>query len=1162
MTAAESHDQATIRALREIDPDLAGLFIHARRICNEPDSPGLVYLLAHAGRELTDCLMRELSGEGRSSEPVDAAGEGFRTRIGHALGCSPNHESVRRWFAVHQEFASSAHARVPAPSIDPLRPAFNELAELLYGRVGSYFETQAEIDTLAATADPRTVRPEQLRALLLRPVQRRRFFGRINSAEWLQPLEAAGLFKHPPGRITYEDKSWRGEPWPEGDYLLRMASRTPEVVSRILLAVPDTNDNPSAWYSIAKSVAELPVPHAAPLVRKLARALRRDFGPLLAHHAIEAAKALASNRDASAFDLVDALLWPAPDPPLPADGHGYIEALREARRSLFWSDRWTLHRVDDHDLDRIVDEVLPLLDRLAPQRNFDFLVNRVHRLTKLVAGAITRHSLAFERATIPDPLAITLDEADDGDIDSHRWCPELDHADPYAGVRQKLAVATFARARTLSMSSAGSARAVIELLESKHNEIFRRMVLGVIASAAELDDTMREHLDAFLASPEALDPPFAATEAAALLRGHFHHASPDAQRAFTNALERGPGQELLDRMAEYAAALELEVDRDEHVREWQARRLRWFHDRFPDLLQNLAQRLGVTPAKPGHWEQALDKGRSAGRVISGARHRSPMSADQLRQLDPHEFVRSLAESRSPEQHADPFESPAIEGLRVAVASLAAHDPMHVATLVPAIANGQDALPLHHVTDLLTGLRSAIQQQRPVPMAVVIDLATHAWRRADRTAADLEPERMSRYGAPDAACDLVIEYVQRSSPPPDASAREVLWVLLDMFARSPLAWHVEPDSDTPSTWARAASDSHTALGARVAEALYQLAWCDFVEHHGSDRWPPRASTAAGDRLTPILDAVLARDGPATWPAHGVLGRHLNQLIWMAHDWTIARLPRLLDGGTTDPGRRPAWALYIEAADLHPLIFPTLRPWYADHAAALPLNDEPPVWDPDRSHAEHFTLHVTWATLRGLVKPGDNDRLLENTFARVPVSARRHAYWSIWRAFANEKKKGAIHPDVLRNVVPFWEHRLDVLERTSPGELRDDEVGGLCQLIGVRHVAPDDLIRLGQRTSALVRRKQRVTGMAWERLGTLARHDPGGTFVIVERLVDAQLSSENAYVAFDDVAPALRAATKAGGATRDRALSLINRIAEKMQSDEFGELWREAQEPRPM
>lgn len=45
----------------------------------------------------------------------------------------------------------------PCPDLAPLRPAFSELADLLYGLVGDYSQTQAEIDALADTGDPATV---------------------------------------------------------------------------------------------------------------------------------------------------------------------------------------------------------------------------------------------------------------------------------------------------------------------------------------------------------------------------------------------------------------------------------------------------------------------------------------------------------------------------------------------------------------------------------------------------------------------------------------------------------------------------------------------------------------------------------------------------------------------------------------------------------------------------------------------------------------------------------------------------------------------------------------------------------------------------------------------------------------------------------------------
>ena len=334
----------------------------------------------------------------------------------------------------------------------------------------------------------------------------------------------------------------------------------------------------------------------------------------------------------------------------------------------------------------------------------------------------------------------------------------------------------------------------------------------------------------------------------------------------------------------------------------------------------------------------------------------------------------------------------------------------------------------------------------------------------------------------------------------------------------------------------------------------LAWSDFMAEYGRIKWPPPEVTSLSERVTPILNAILARSGPAALAAHGAMGRHLNQLMWFARGWTTAQLPRLLDGGSEDPGTRPAWAVYLESNDVVPIIFPNYRQWYARHADWLPTDGVAPVQDPDWSLGQPFALHVVWACVHGACAPGDADRLVENTFSRVPVDARRHAYWALWRGFTDARR---VRVNVRRNFVAFWANRLDALERMPRTADRDEEVDGMCQLIGTPHIPVRDSIRLGQRTTALLGGKQRVSGMLWDRLESLARRNARGTFVILERMLNAVLASDYPYVSFDDAAPALRLAIAAGGDTRERALAMVNRLG-AAGFTEFGSLWDEAQE----
>lgn len=201
--------------LAGLDPVLAGLYLRGLRLLTEVDSPGVGHLLAHVGRELTlgvvDAVLEEgwsLTERDLSEIPED---EAHRGKIARSLGLSPSDPRVYQWFELHRAFVRAAHHRRGNPPPDPaeLRLGFERLEHLLYGRVGPYFGTQAELDKLLVVSEPEEKHVACLEGLLLRPQQRRYFFGKLTHPGWLRALDRVHMFGTPPERLVHPDGSWQ-----------------------------------------------------------------------------------------------------------------------------------------------------------------------------------------------------------------------------------------------------------------------------------------------------------------------------------------------------------------------------------------------------------------------------------------------------------------------------------------------------------------------------------------------------------------------------------------------------------------------------------------------------------------------------------------------------------------------------------------------------------------------------------------------------------------------------------------------------------------------------------------------------------------------------------------------------------------------------------------
>ena len=96
------------------------------------------------------------------------------------------------------------------------------------------------------------------------------FFSKLTSPEWIAPLQRQGRFSHPPAKIVGENFI-RFLPWPEGDYLVRMAPLAPEAVFGAIEAVAYDSDNELIHHVLLRIASELPVNLAAQVVEEEAK---------------------------------------------------------------------------------------------------------------------------------------------------------------------------------------------------------------------------------------------------------------------------------------------------------------------------------------------------------------------------------------------------------------------------------------------------------------------------------------------------------------------------------------------------------------------------------------------------------------------------------------------------------------------------------------------------------------------------------------------------------------------------------------------------------------------------------------------------------------------------------------------------------------------------
>jgi len=1185
-TLLTPHERETADELDRLDPHFGGLYRHGLEFCQHIDEPGVVYLLAHAGREIGNGLVRLLSADGLapSEEELEgiAEGEDHREDIAAMLGVAPDHPSVTLWMRTLRTLVRSAHVRGgPAPSGAMVVEAFHQLSGLLYGKIGPYFSTHADLDRLLTVEQPTAADVARAKELLSRLVQRHYFFGKLQHPAWLQPLAEAGYF-NPPGLVTHADGTQRARAWPEGEYLVRVASADSAGVSRILLSIPPDNLNPIVWDVVARAAIELPASEARLMVRPLIRALRGSPAKqFYTHRFPPLVTMLATEGKAEAFKLAASLLdlsnGPAPvemteaAEESPEDSTAIAEAARRLRR-IHRNNEWMLRHLDAYGLSVFLRDALPSLETLDSVRLLKLLAIKLEHAVAL--SGVAELAQSADPSTATPSAGATQTESDPAEVstkelqstnstesrvanprdDSHYWVGQLDYASEVNDVRTQLAVALTGVALRFSQRDRVGAETVDQILSNRPTDVFTRIRLTALAAAGEL--APQAAVDRLVSDPELLDPPYQAREVAPFLRAQFQRSSPAAQRRFVEALELGPALDT-DDTSESEEVIQ-------YIANWKRRRLRWFHDRIPERLSSLASALGVEGVVPTAQEQSLDEVGSWSSGVHSGSYVSPLTVDALAQMSPQTLLEFLS-TWQPDPDGSRFDAPSREGLASSLTAFAFANPGRASALAGLLV-GATVSP-ERIAAVLSGFTALAKTGVAPEWGTISALISDVIERAKHATEDGSASPIEVYhwqGVLQAAVDTLLEMCAHDLIPDDAVSEA--WRLAALATSSPVVW-----SDRPHPQAEHQSGQvhrQTSIGdlefaainsvpGHTVQMLVDLAlWDNRRLNRASDATREVASErrdsgdeAVGLRLRTLLDAILEREGHSGRLARTAIGNFLPRILVLTGGWVLARGEDLFGNGATSPSSNPIWGAYLSRNPVYGLVFRQLRPWYVVAAVAAP-DPTPGSENSEWSISRNLVGHIIDAVIAGDAAVGDPDQLVERVFERTRIEDRNRAYWRTFRDWSDAK--GAISPDEVRRLVALWEWRLNALEGSAASPQIQEEADGLGWFLKTPHIPPDDAIRLGLRTLVLAGDRGQTTNHAWEQLDVLGRHDPVGTFEIVELLIKRALTRDYPFLPFESVGPPLRAALSSGDTdTVTRARRLINDMGNRGLL-EFGQL----------
>lgn len=1081
-------------ALGDLDPQLEGLFRQGDALVARIHDPGVVYLVAQIGRELSRGVVRFLEGDqGTGVEPDRAADESpgaatsdsgrdltakNRDRIADILQLDRDDPRVASWHATVGNFSNWMKFRSPGPDPNEVQDAFDRFSALLFGRLGPYFSTQSELDGFLALPSPTEDDYAQLQPYLVRPALRRYFFKSLRGPAWATVLLAQGGFANPPDiKRDAEDGTAIPVPWPEGEYLVRIAEELPDLVATVLKSIPPDLENPVVLRCATSALLSLPTAERLELYPILLRGLKTDAAPWLVDDAARMACLLVGEDVEAAVKVVAHLMF-VPD------------SLPEQRSLATGRTEWLFPRLHAHGHQQFFSGPLAELIQAAPLELYQLLRTKWALCKPLIESADLRGLYSPSQVDLRQPDAY-------GDAVEH-----LVSSLALAACR----AAAFGEQQCL---------AVLETLRSD-DILDRRMRFRVLSDAGQHAPA---EVVVALGSNDAIDPPFAAREVSAFLRTRFHEAPVGAKQLFLHALSNGPDLETLASITRFRGIENPTREQlAEIIEQWQRERIRWFRGNVPGELAKLADELGEGGRAPSHEEQELaEVGWYSGGVSSHAPP-SPIESSTLAALPDQEVLDFLREWPS---NTDLAEHRAEWDLSSTLSQLATELPYKAVALLDL--GLPTSLPAQFAASLVRGLSDAMRSG-----AISMTEAAPVLRRALELipVSGWEPVGLSIAASVTAALsDLASANRLSVGDFPDA------WATLDaLVSAMPPAECVEDDDSLEASLMRALNGP---VG-RATDATVRLALSAY-RAIPDDEVKAARRVAIGDELAKRLDALLGRGDTQAPEAAAIVGQYFPQIHLLARDWTLSVAPTLFTGGALHPGRAPGWGIYLNRGRLFESVFSDIREWYL--RAARVADRSPP--------AERFSVHegladhLLTATIRGLVHIDDDDDLLRIAWSRLPARALARVYWSVFRGWSDSEK--APPPDFVERLVTFWRWRLQGMEAGDPDT--KEEASGLAWFLRTPYVPMKDVLDLGPRTVKLAEGDINML-TNWDLMLEWLEVDPERTFEIAEVVIRRQLSVEHGIILVEDVHAVLSGILARGPkALVKRVKKLVHELGER-------------------
>ena len=388
------------------------------------------------------------------------------------------------------------------------------------------------------------------------------FFTHLQNPEWVAPLRKRGFFANLPGSYTdSETGDIRFPRWPEGIYLVRMASVVPDAVVAVIESLKST-DNPVVTRHILEIAESLPDSHLQHISSQIIDRFQSEEMSYAYKFADEAVQLISRLIEVGEID----------------DSLTIAKKLLTVRADLQHSEPTIDPTINCHTTPKPIGWL--------PESKYEDIIEH---LLEILIPQTHMKGFRFFADLLEEALHISdsSDESNVGEF-SHIWRPvigysKLNHRD---GIKGTLVSIVRDAATQLSICSIDELKDVVHELESR-TALHKRIALHTL--------TMSEHgislIEERITNKYLFEEPCFSHEYAIVLRQYFGGISPKAQECVLEWISNGPDIDACKQWCEMQGDLPpSQADLKKYADSWRRDRYssisEYLDDKAPNLIRS------------------------------------------------------------------------------------------------------------------------------------------------------------------------------------------------------------------------------------------------------------------------------------------------------------------------------------------------------------------------------------------------------------------------------------------------------------------------------------------------------------------------------------------------------------------------------------------------